>query len=181
MARHDTFIPEDYEDLYTYYFQPSGSPVRRMVAKKVPYASEEDHEDLIHQVYERMLRFKCLEKFDPMKSSFGWWVFTVVRSVCANYCASVHRTPTRMSVSGGGNIDNFFNAGIEADQVETVAAREALGYLVNHVEASGNPELELMLNQMAEGETGTEIAKVLGCALSKTTYWRHRFEEIAEG
>lgn len=115
MAKDDAnnYVPVDYEDLYRYYIVGAGdgsSLVDRLVRKFVPYADQDEREQLRHDVFLRCLEKQVLETggssrsekakelgkpgvFDPTKANFGGVIFFVTRTICSNHLGRKKRNP----------------------------------------------------------------------------------------
>ena len=81
MGTRARYVPEDYEDLYLTYFDPTRDSFVRGLTRRYAgsKASESDVEDLMHATFERMLRLKQLEKFDPERGNFGLFLQQIIR------------------------------------------------------------------------------------------------------
>ena len=207
MGTRAHYIPEDYEDLYLTYFDPSQDSFVRGLTRRYAgsKASESDVEDLLHATFERMLRLKQLEKFDPERGNFGLFLQQIIRSVTYNWHAKSKRTPTSLGTGGRGeryrrgrrsdreggkaeDEENLILLGLIAEQPspeEIVAYAELERRLFEAAEAAGaseNPStrdanLEPMLNLLASGIDAKDAAAELGVSPSTITHWRRHLRE----
>jgi DNA-directed RNA polymerase specialized sigma24 family protein len=172
-----------------------------MVASMVPHSSEDEKDDLVHQVFERMLRFKSLETFDPSRNSFGGWTWLVTRTVCVNFIRSVPRTPTSQRVLNPSFFerldrqhDLILNGTCDTSKLDyapeawsvgpqqerALEALEVLEVLEDFAEDHENPKAVELLRLLADGGRGVDVAKDVGICESRVTWWRQQFKRESE-
>lgn len=109
------YVPRDYEDLYQHYIVGNGSSLGQVLVRRfVPGESIETKEDLLHDVYVRMVKKDVLKLFDHTKSNFGGVVYFVTRTVCVNYLKKKFHDP----------ITNLKSASLEETSPETEGIKE---------------------------------------------------------
>ena len=106
--RSDSYIPSDYQDLYSSYCQVGGL-VDGIIRKKLKYATSDERETLRHDIFLRMLDKGILEYFDPSKSQFGGQVYMVARTVIVNHLERKGRNPVT-GLHGGSLVESHGEA-----------------------------------------------------------------------
>jgi DNA-directed RNA polymerase specialized sigma24 family protein len=92
----NNYVPTDYADFYLYYIQGSGhgnSLCHQIIRSMMPYADQQEREDLAHNVFLRAYEKKILDVFDPTKSNFGGVIFFLTRTVVVNHLGRKSRNP----------------------------------------------------------------------------------------
>lgn len=194
------YIPEDYQDLYESYFDPSKDSfvrglTRRYAGKR---ADDSDVEDLMHAAFERMLRLKSLEKFDATRGNFGLYLQQIVKSTCYNWHTKNGRTPTTEALHldvlpfARDRRKHGFNtghrplrelAGVTAEALNPEEAliaadlEERLFAIAETERAHGSSStrgegLGTMISILISGGEAKEAAKALGVSASTITHWR---------
>jgi len=93
MALSGEYIPRDYEDLYKAYMRGPGSLAGTLVRKFTPGDKQEVREELVHDVFLRLMEKDMLRVFDRAKANFGGVIYFVTRTVCINYLKHRMRDP----------------------------------------------------------------------------------------
>jgi len=88
--RYSEPAPTSYEELYDAYFSNADPKTSRprvygATCKFLPNLPEAEREDIISAIFEKCLKAKIIENYDPERAGFGSVFFLVVRSVCANW------------------------------------------------------------------------------------------------
>jgi len=115
----NNYIPKDYDDLYRYYIRGDGngnSLCHKIIRSILSHSNEDERETLAHDVFERILKNKMLEKFDETKANFGGVIFFVTRSIVVNHLDRKGRTPLT-GLNGGSLVvtdpdDEAFEPGV---------------------------------------------------------------------
>ncbi len=94
------YVPTSYEDLYMYYIVGETSLARKIIRRKLPYVSDAVRDELLQDVFVRLMEYHMLEKFDPAKSNFGGVIYFTCRTVACNYLARGSRDPIGLLKSG---------------------------------------------------------------------------------
>lgn len=91
----NNYVPTDYEDLYKYYIvgQNGQSLAKSIVYKFLPYATQDEVEHLLSDIFHRILEKEILWIFDPNKANFGGAIYFVSRTICVNYLSRKGRDP----------------------------------------------------------------------------------------
>ena len=89
------YVPTDYDDLYRHYMTDEFGPslTHQLVRHFIPFGKQDEWDDLVNEVFLRIMDKKQLEKFDPNKANFGGVIFYVSRSICVNYLSRNSRNP----------------------------------------------------------------------------------------
>lgn len=195
------YVPKSYEDLYRHYFTVKGgkSIVGTLLHGIMRFATEDEMESLMQDVFERMMRGNLLEKFDPAKGNFGGILFVAVRSVAANYLGRKSRDPLGALNAGSlveSTDDEEFEVGTYSldrresgeDLERATIARDAVARLKVEVaklvkKADNLRERSLLkvVDLLAEESTPDEIAVALGVSRGTAHNWIARVAEIARG
>jgi len=124
----NSYVPEDYEDLYTYYIvgRSGGSSLcKTLIRNYLPFSDDGERESLLHDVFLRLFQHNMLERFDPAKSNFGGVIFFVTRTIVVNYLDRRTRNPItglkKGSIENSGPSEDFEPGVIQLDQIFSVA------------------------------------------------------------
>lgn len=194
MKRRATYVPVDYQDLYEHYF--SGEKETLVRGLVVRYAGgwvqdEQDVEDLVQDIFTRMLRLKQLEKFDPSRGNFGLYLQQITRSVVFSWRRKQERTPTKKPQGGATEeVADFLMESLqsEASDPEELAQASSLVRYLNSVaetvaegEGAGNRERAMpeLLEVLFGGGEAKDAAAQLGVAASTVSQWRQHLRAVA--
>lgn len=195
------YVPKNYEDLYQHYFKVTAgkSIVGTLLHGIMRFATEDEMESLMQDVFERMMRHNMLEKFDPAKGNFGGVLFVAVRSIAANHLGKKSRDPLG-GLYGGSLVENTDDEDFEVgtysldrrdsgvDVERGAIAREAVAQLkaectklVKKADNLRERSLLKVVDLLAAESTPDEIAKTLGVSRGTAHNWIARVAEIANG
>lgn len=198
------YIPTDYQDLYETYFDPSRDTFVRGLTRRYAGrpADDADVEDLMHLTFERMLRLKSLEKFDPARGNFGLYLQQIIRSVVYNWHKKNGRTPTLRTPEKNNkrwlSDERFSILFLFEDSIlrglisemptpeEAAICAELERRLFEAAEAAGSGEdstlrgggLAPMLAVLINGGEAKEVAESLGVSSSTITHWRRHLRDL---
>jgi len=191
----NNYIPKDYADLYQYYIAGDGrgnSLCHKIIRSILSHSTEDERETLAHDVFERILKSKMLEKFDPNKANFGGVIFFVTRSIVVNHLDRKGRTPLT-GLNGGSlvitdpdeetfepgvyNLERLFSADVP-DAGNALDAGRVIKSLVTWAKAKyDNPAhkrdsgLYPLIGLLSEGYNPKECGKELGVTPSTVHNW----------
>jgi len=83
--KNQNFVPRSYAEMYAHYFQGSDSLALSIAKKFCRYSTDDQIEGFVHDAFERGMKGRVLEGYNPEKANFGGVVYFLVRSICVNY------------------------------------------------------------------------------------------------
>jgi len=204
----NNFIPKSYEELYRYYILGDGrgnSLACQLIRKFVPYATQDESQSLLHDVFLRCFEKKVLDLFDPTKANFGGVIFFVTRSICVNHLDRKTRNP--LTGLNGGTLtnadpeDQVFEPGVYSlDKIfgteapnyeEEMEARSVVEQLfawakslyekpAHKRDASLYPLLQMLAIQREPDECSKELGVTVSTIHNWLTVLRQKTREIKE-
>lgn len=203
MEINTNHVPTSYDDLYrSYFMRVGGAPSLAEIILRRFYktARPAQMEEMVHEAFIRMLRFKALEKFDPSKSNFGGMVFVAARTVAINGMDRTGRDPLGNLCGGyleNKTDDDIFEPGVyslekclgssDPSPEEGIFSRKILNSLLSWAkQLYDNPRhkrdssLYPLIQLLAEENTPQECAAILEVTPSTIHNWRNFIAEKAE-
>jgi hypothetical protein len=200
----NNYIPRDYQDLYCHYILgpfPGGSLCAKLIRHFLPYATPDEKETLLHDVFLRIMEKEMLKVFDPTKANFGGVIFFVTRTICTNHLNRKSRSPLG-NLRGGSLVerdleDGVFEPGVYSlDRIfgteaprneEHLYAKRVLGELVSWTKTlydtprhKRDQSLFPLLNLLAEQRDPKECGVALGVTASTIANWMKVLKERAK-
>lgn len=194
------YIPESYEDLYSYYIEGPDSLCSAIIRKKLRHVTDEEIEVLRHDVFVRILEKDLLERYDPAKANFGGVIYFVTRSIVSNHLDRKGRNPLT-GLNGGTLVeydtdeDNFepgmYNLGrmfstAVPDYASEIDARDMVARLIEwatELTENGRSKRDRsilpLIELMAEQRDTRECADALGVTASTIFNWIRVIREKA--
>lgn len=191
----NNYVPTDYEDLYRYYIAGDGygnSLCHKIIRSILSHSTEDERETLAHDVFERLMKSRMLEKFDPEKANFGGVVFFVTRSIVVNHLDRKGRLPLT-GLNGGSlvvcdpdeetfepgvyNLERLFSADVP-DAGDALDACQVVQSLVQWAKTlydkpahRRDASLYPLIGLLSEGYNPKECGQELGVTPSTVHNW----------
>lgn len=196
----NNYIPSDYGDLYIHYVIGNDSLAANLIRHFVPFATQEDREDLLQGVIERCMEKGVLDHFDPTKANFGGVIYFVTRTICCNWLDRRSRNPiTGLNAGvlvetqdefepGAYSLESMFGtvdmSGVDA-RMDAAAIISKIERFVESCSARSSNKrdrsMEPMLGMLFLGYNVKEIAKELTVTTSTVYSWMELLKLVAEG
>jgi RNA polymerase sigma factor (sigma-70 family) len=192
--RYSELAPTNYTELYDSYFANPDPRTNRTRAdgatrKFLPRLSDEEREDVVQSIFEKCLRAKVIENYNPERAGFGSIFYLVSRSVCSNWLRTNENKPlvcrrgaTIMPPSDQtlmkGEVHAESILALQTDATAQLDARRVLADLMDyatacHKDPKCNRDRMLLdvLHLLANGCTQVEAAEVVGVSRNTISKW----------